>query len=387
MSNADEVYMMWVRKISFAQHDECWVTVAPDEETALAGRAEAAFRELAVERVRRGLCPVYERVYGLATARDEVLALRRRVYAAHGLEPDTPVTFIEGAPVDGASFAGAQLWASLPGREGCGQVTELKTSDGGRGSEVAVEGGRLVFLASVDGADPNGALPAAPAAQAREMFDKAARALTELGLAYTDVRRTWIYIAEVLDWYGAFNEVRSRFHDRMGLGRSGALDFPASTGIQGRRGAEACLMELLAVTSERHGIGATMVHGSSRQRSACEYGSAFSRAAVLEYGGRRVLHLSGTASIDGDGRTIHVGDYEAQVLETLLCAAAILEEHGARLEDIAQATCFCKDIEAYEAYRRVLRQLSIPVFPCVPVIADVCRDDLLIEIEAVVPLP
>ena len=378
---------MWVREIPFARHGECWVTAVPADEVAPVERAEAVFLALSAERVRRGLRPVCEKVYGLAAAREDVLALRRRVYEERGLDPDTPVAYIEGAPVDGAPFAGVQLWASLPGEGGCGQVRDLATSSGVRGSELEVEGGRLVYLSSVDGADLDGALPDDATAQAREMFDKAAGALVELGLAYTAVRRTWIYIADVLDWYCAFNEVRSRFHERQGLGRAGAREFPASTGIRGRRDAEACFMDLLAVASERDGIVAATVHGSSRQRSACEYGSAFSRAAVLAYGGRRVLHLSGTASIDSVGRTIHVGDYEAQVLETLLCAAAILEEHGARLEDIAQATCFCKDVEAYDTYRRVLRQLSIPTFPCVPVLADVCRDDLLIEIEAVVPLP
>jgi enamine deaminase RidA (YjgF/YER057c/UK114 family) len=104
---------------------------------------------------------------------------------------------------------------------------------------------------------------------------------------------------------------------------------------------------------------------------------------TLEIDGRRTVHISGTASINPAGDSIHVGDAELQSLETLMCIAAILEEQGGSLENITSATVFCKNRGAWEAWTRVSRLLRIPAFPKVCVLADVCRHDLLVEMEAV----
>ena len=61
--------------------------------------------------------------------------------------------------------------------------------------------------------------------------------------------------------------------------------------------------------------------------------------------------------------------------------ASLLDEQGARLEDVCAATLYCADIEALHAYRRVEKLLGLPTLPYVAVLADVCRKDLLIEME------
>ena len=63
--------------------------------------------------------------------------------------------------------------------------------------------------------------------------------------------------------------------------------------------------------------------------------------------------------------------------------AAILEAQGGSLRNITSATLFCKDKAAWEAWKRVTRLLQIPDFPMICVLADVCRDDLLVEMESV----
>jgi len=63
--------------------------------------------------------------------------------------------------------------------------------------------------------------------------------------------------------------------------------------------------------------------------------------------------------------------------------AAILGEQGGGLEDITSATLFCKNREAWEAWKRATKLLGIPEIPKLCVIADVCRHDLLVEMEAV----
>ena len=49
---------------------------------------------------------------------------------------------------------------------------------------------------------------------------------------------------------------------------------------------------------------------------AYDYGSAFSRGMRIDLRGLTILLISGTASIDDQGRTVHVGDLRAQVRRT-----------------------------------------------------------------------
>jgi enamine deaminase RidA (YjgF/YER057c/UK114 family) len=204
------------------------------------------------------------------------------------------------------------------------------------------------------------------------------------GLEYRNVVRTWIYLARLLEWYGDFNRVRTAHYQPAGLGVPGGAAFPASTGIQGRFADEECLMDVLAFATDGTGkASAIPINHSPRQDQSFNYGSAFSRGMTLAVEGRRTVHISGTASINAAGASIHVGDAELQSLETLMCIAAILEEQGGSLENITSATLFCKNREAWEAWTRVSRLLKIPAFPKVCVVADVCRHDLLVEMEAV----
>lgn len=143
-------------------------------------------------------------------------------------------------------------------------------------------------------------------------------------------------------------------------------------------------MDVLALDSHGpHRAAARPIRRSPRQDSSFNYGSAFSRGMVIEIEGRRTVHVSGTASINAAGESVHVGDAEMQSVETLLCIAAILAEQGGGLANIASATLFCKDRAAWEAWQRVCRLLQAPAFPQVCVRADVCRPDLLVEMEAV----
>jgi len=91
------------------------------------------------------------------------------------------------------------------------------------------------------------------------------------------------------------------------------------------------------------------------------------------------LFISGTAAIDASGATVHAGDAAAQIEATLANVRAILDAAGCRDEDVLQAIAYCKtpDVEG------VLndRWADLP-WPRVVAIADVCRDDLLFEIEA-----
>jgi enamine deaminase RidA (YjgF/YER057c/UK114 family) len=216
------------------------------------------------------------------------------------------------------------------------------------------------------------------------MFHGAAELLEAHGFAYRDVARTWVYLSRILDWYDAFNRVRTRFHQTQGVPGSADAPFPASTGVQGAVDSAECVMDVLAVrASEGAGLQLRPLLHSDRQGPAMAYGSDFSRGMVMELGGRRTIWVSGTASIDAEGRSLHVGSRDAQVVETLRNVAALVEPEGAGLRDVCAGTIYCKDKATYAAYLEAVRFLELEELPLIPVLADICRDDLLVEIEVV----
>ena len=144
------------------------------------------------------------------------------------------------------------------------------------------------------------------------------------------------------------------------------------------------MMDVLALNSDSpEDAHAAAIRRSPRQDSSFNYGSSFSRGMVLEIEGRRTVHISGTASINSAGESTHLCDAEHQSVDTLMSIAAILKEQGGGLENITSATLFCKNREAWEAWERATHLLGIPAIPKVCIIADVCRDNLLVEMEAV----
>src|ERR1035441_4558739 len=61
--------------------------------------------------------------------------------------------------------------------------------------------------------------------------------------------------------------------------------------------------------------------------------------------GLAILLISGTASIDEHGRSIHIGDFRAQCRRTYLNITELLEAEGATWKDIVRTTCYLRDIE------------------------------------------
>ncbi len=122
---------------------------------------------------------------------------------------------------------------------------------------------------------------------------------------------------------------------------------------------------------------------------AYDYGSAFSRGMRIELGNFVVLLISGTASIDEQGRTLYVGDLPAQTRRTFDNIAALLASEGATWKDIVRTTCYLRDIERdYKAFNEeraafYKEQRLNPLPASTGIQAILCRPDLLIEIEAI----
>jgi 2-iminobutanoate/2-iminopropanoate deaminase len=116
--------------------------------------------------------------------------------------------------------------------------------------------------------------------------------------------------------------------------------------------------------------------------------SSFSRGLRLDIKGITVLLISGTASIDESGRTIHVGDFRAQTWRTYENITKLLAAEGATWKDVVRTTCYLRDIERdYEAFNETrtqfFREQGLGPLPASTGIqAILCRPDLLVEMEA-----
>ena len=131
-----------------------------------------------------------------------------------------------------------------------------------------------------------------------------------------------------------------------------------------------------------------------RQVSAYHYPSqygprspTFARAGLVKLGGRDMLFISGTASIVGH-QTLHHGDVTAQTRECLNNIAAIVAEAnrlapgaGFRLDTLAYKV-YVRHPENMDTVRREMAQFIGGAVSAVFLQADVCRADLLVEIEA-----
>ena len=117
--------------------------------------------------------------------------------------------------------------------------------------------------------------------------------------------------------------------------------------------------------------------------------SSFSRGLRIDGNGFTVLLISGTASVDEYGQSIHIGDFRAQTRRTFANITALLEAEGATWKDIVRTTCYLRDIERdYEAFNEertaFYRKQGLDPLPASTGIqAILFRPELLIEIEAI----
>jgi enamine deaminase RidA (YjgF/YER057c/UK114 family) len=141
-------------------------------------------------------------------------------------------------------------------------------------------------------------------------------------------------------------------------------------------------MDVLAIHSSPESTTKVRPIYGSKQKSPFRYGSAFSRAIVIEDLQSKLILVSGTASIDEEGRSVFIGDPAAQIKQTLKVISALIVPEGATLKDICEATVFFKRKQDFSVYQKIAEENGISNAPSVNVIADVCRDELLFEIDA-----
>jgi enamine deaminase RidA (YjgF/YER057c/UK114 family) len=218
--------------------------------------------------------------------------------------------------------------------------------------------------------------------QTLAMFTQAESLLQRAGMEFRDVVRTWIYLRHMDRDYGTLNRARREFFAARGI-----APVPASTGIGGGpvSAAHDLCLGIYAVKSGRPLERTVMT--SPTLNEASEYGADFVRGMKVMEANRVALHVSGTASIDEHGRSVHPGDVDAQADRMLVNIAALLERQGASYADVVHAITYLKDPADAPRVRAKLRAAGFSGFPHAMVAAPICRPELLCETEVLAVLP
>lgn len=125
------------------------------------------------------------------------------------------------------------------------------------------------------------------------------------------------------------------------------------------------------------------------EASSYENPSGFSRGLRVEMNGVDFLFISGTASIDNKGKSIHIDDFTNQTKRIYYNIKKLLESEDATWEDVVKTTVYFRDIKKYYDEFNKLRisffeEEDIFPYPAsVGVQATLCRDELLVEMDAI----
>jgi chorismate lyase / 3-hydroxybenzoate synthase len=226
-------------------------------------------------------------------------------------------------------------------------------------------------------------------AAAQTAYEWIFQVMNREGFAYP--LRFWNYMSDIngishnLERYRQFNLGRQQAFDCI----DGKTNLPAACALGTRNGP--LIVAFLA------GRTPSMPIENPRQISAYEYPAQygprsplFSRASVAAVADKRMLFLSGTASIVGHA-TVHAGNVATQTEESLRNIAAVLEElhnkTGTSLapEDLEYVVYIRRPTD-YSSVRDTLERCVGKKLSASYVQADICRKDLLVEIEGAAEL-
>jgi chorismate lyase / 3-hydroxybenzoate synthase len=340
-----------------------------------------------------------------------------------GLRTGLHLDYLSPAEFEAARWAGVMGVATFDGsRLGLGDadapIAEISTpllGEAGALYEVwrttqAVESGRrgrvryarsadMVFgCIAIPESDP---LPTATEADQTPLHSATEHAYREIlgtldALGYPHLIRVWNYVAEInrdthgTERYRQFNSARQAALVASGRAVTGSVS--AACALGATAGSPLAIYFIASHTAP------TFIE-NPRQVSAYNYppqygarSPVFSRATVLHEPDGMTLFISGTASIIGH-QTIHAGDTAAQTRETLTNIEALLGEANrvTGSKKFTLETLACKVYVRHAAdlplIQAELRAALGPASRAVYLQADICRRDLLVEIEATAMVP
>lgn len=213
--------------------------------------------------------------------------------------------------------------------------------------------------------------------QTRNCLDRLERILGHANMIFANVVRTWFFNYRILDWYDEFNSVRTAFFSERNL-----AFLPASTGVGMPNGAGSALScgAIAVVPSDKFADLREVL--SPMQGPAPAYRSSFSRAMAFDTPEQKRMWISGTASIAPSGETVHIGDVDKQIALTLDVVEAMLHAEKYTWANISRAVGYFRNVSDVQRFDFHARQRELPPLPITFVHADICRDNLLFELEA-----
>ena len=219
--------------------------------------------------------------------------------------------------------------------------------------------------------------------QMHEEFEEAEKLLTQYGGNIAEnLQRTWIYCRDIDNNYAPLVTARRELFQRYGLLPD--THYIASTGIEGTSEPHNRLVRmdsfaLFGHRPEQIEYMQALTHLSPTHR----YGVTFERGTRIIYGDRSHYYISGTASIDSEGRIVYPGDSVRQAERLVDNVEALLENHGGKLTDLKQATVYLRDPADTRAVETVLECRLAPWTARIMVKGAVCRPGWLVEMDAI----
>ena len=216
--------------------------------------------------------------------------------------------------------------------------------------------------------------------QTRLLFNEYVMQLAQEGCTLKDnCVRTWLFVNDIDNNYPGVVAARNRVFYVQGLTQD--THYIASTGIGGRQQDASVLtqMDNYAIA----GIQPSQVHhlyAPQRLNRTSDYGVAFERGTCVDFGDRRQVFISGTASIDNKGQVVFPGDVMKQTERAWGNVEALLAEGGCTFSDVMQATVYLRDASDYQRVKPFFDE-HLGGVPRVIVGAHVCRPAWLVEME------
>ncbi len=197
--------------------------------------------------------------------------------------------------------------------------------------------------------------------------------------------RTWFFVQNVDVNYRGVVDGRNEMFKIAGL--TDDTHFIASTGIGGRHADHNVIVEMDSYSVNGLITGQIgYLYAADRMNRTAEYGVAFERGTTVDYGDRRHIFISGTASIDNRGEIMYPDDVARQTERMLGNVNALLSEAGCGFDSLCHAIVYLRDVADYKTVRHLI-DVALPSTPRVIVYAPVCRPGWLIEMECMATIP
>ncbi len=216
-------------------------------------------------------------------------------------------------------------------------------------------------------------------------FEKHIEWLSEKGLTLIDnCMRTWLYVRDIDSNYAEVMKGRNAIFEKYGLTTN--THFIASTGIEGygSHPKSVICMDFISIqTTEDMKI--KYLQAPEYLNPTYQYGVAFERGTAFHLDHHHRFFLSGTASINKEGKCIYIGDVKRQTERLLLNMDQLLKNDGASIEQMKYFVIYLRDISDYPVVYKYMNQ-RFPDIPKLITHAPVCRPKWLVEAEGEVDL-